>query len=304
MSVQAGSRILDSVCEDQEQSPQSTYPIASSLLPPIQGSTNSLNGRRKSFSRKNSFGISSIPALAAAQAHANAHSQQPHDTIQSIPETLTTLTPNVPTASIDRPASRIGAISLDAQQKEDHIIDTVEQTDDVLSKSVRKPYNVPESQRSRSFVRKDISLATVGSYNPYHDSWKEKGNSIAWSRSNISRFSELKADWALGPGSYNPTFEKVYPRNTLNMGTVAFKSGQRTFKVSNNPDIGPTTYSLTRDNHNGGYYIPWVKKVQSSLSRIINLKDPIKPTAHIHLIAHVADNAGKVKPKTTVFTIN
>jgi hypothetical protein len=292
--------MLNSVLEDQEQSSQQTvaHPTASSLLPPI-GSTSSLS-RRRSLSRRNSFGISSIPALAATQAAAQGASfisKTPLDTIQSIPETLK---PNVPGAT-ERPISRAGAISLDGPEKEEKIKVEIEPKVEPTVRLVRKKYNVPESTRSQSFVRKQVGLASVGSYNPYPDSWKEKIQSISWSRSGAIRFPESKNESSLGPGSYDAAFDYIHPRS-LNVGSVAFKTQHRTFKILENPEIGPTTYSVEVIKRNHGF-VPWVKQVQTCLKGIIDSKDPIPPTPHIQLISQFSSESPGIKPKSVVILI-
>ena len=294
MSVQP-NRTLDSVLEDPEQSSHNAAQSnSSSLLPPI-GSTTSLSGRRKSFTRRNSFGISSIPALAAAQAHSTAlNSQSRLDTIQSVPET--TLKPNAPLGSEIRPVSRAGVISLDAPPKEEKAAVAIEPQLDSTGKPVRKKYNVPESTRSKSFVRKASGFASVGSYDPFPDSWKDRRHSIAWSRSNSIRFAESKSD-LLGPASYNPSYNFGHTGNTIKMANRSSKPQNHSSNVSNNPDIGPTTYSVEIVKRNRGF-VPWVKKIQSSLSRVVDFKTPLPPTTHIELIAQFAESP--IKPKTAV----
>lgn len=288
MSVQPPGRILNSVLEDQEQSSHTVSQAnASSLLPPI-GSTTSLTSRRRSLSRKNSFGISSIPALTQSVITTST----PLDTIQSVPENTLN-----PTVGKDRPVSRSGAISLDSPTKEDNCIQIESKVEAVVHQGYKK-YNVPESTRSQSFIRKDVGLSSVGSYDPYTDSWKEKRHSISWSRSNTERFLKSKDQSSLGPGSYNASYDYIHPQNTLNAGVVAFKTNDRNFKISNNPDIGPTTYSVEIVKRSQGF-VPWVKQVQTSLSRVIDFKNPISPTPHIQLIAQFVDSP-ILKSKVTV----
>ena len=79
------TRVLDSVLEDQEPGAlKSSDASNQNAGAPLNAAQPAAPGRRLSFSRRHSFGLSSIPALAAAQA-AQTASNQSADTIHSVP---------------------------------------------------------------------------------------------------------------------------------------------------------------------------------------------------------------------------
>jgi hypothetical protein len=43
-------------------------------------------------------------------------------------------------------------------------------------------------------------------------------------------------------------------------------------------------------------YVPWVKNLQTSLSRVVDYKEPLVPIPHIQLIAEASDAAEMTAP--------
>ena len=68
---------------------------------------------------------------------------------------------------------------------------------------------------------------------------------------------------------------------------VAFKSKVSRFRkpfksCQSNPLLGPGVYSVHVQEHKQGY-VPWVKGIQKSLGRLIDLKNPIDTQSQLKL---------------------